>query len=412
MRLGTRLAVLLSMSLLGAGSLVLLVNVVVFEHAPYATWQSYSDELLAELEVSREGVIAAVERDPDILFDSPGDTESWNGVTIDEASRAVQERAIRRAVDRSRLLTTVAVVAVLAGSLVAAWLFGRRTLRSIHRITERARRATAADPGDRLALAGPDDEVKELAVTFDEMLDRIGRAHRAQRLFAAQVSHELRTPLSVTSSEVEMLLAGVDDSTMERRLQAIAESTARADRLVNQLLVLSRTQTGDLERRTLGLDELVGDVVGRTVEQPEWRNLCLDFDLRPASISGDCALLESMVRNLIENAGRHNRHGGWVRVEVRPSVDGAVLAVSNSVRSGSGGDHSGPGRPRTGLTIVSAVLDAHGGSIEWDRADGHVVARATLPCDLSQPVDGERNVGMVSSPSEGSGGDRRSEVVA
>jgi hypothetical protein len=118
-----------------------------------------------------------------------------------------------------------------------------------------------------------------------------------------------------------------------------------------------------------------------------------------------------MVRNLLENAARHNRFGGWVRVEVRPGLDGAVLEVSNSVRAGSGADHSWRG-PRTGLTIVSAVLDAHGGSIEWDRADGHVVARATLPGDLSQPEGGGRSGGMASSPSKGSGGDRRSEVVA
>lgn len=389
MRLRTRLAVLLSVSLLAAGSSALLVNLVVFEHAPYPTWQSYSEELLAELEVSREGVIAAVERDPDILFDSPGDTSSWNGVTVDEASRAVQERAIRRAVDRSRLLTTVSVVAVLAGSLVAAWLFGRRTLRSIRIITERARSATAADPGDRLALVGPDDEIKELAVTFDEMLDRIGRAHRAQRLFASQVSHELRTPLSVTSSEVEMLLAEVEDPTVELRLQAIAGSTARADRLVNQLLVLSRTHTGDLERRTVAFDELVGDVLARTVEQPEWRSLCVDFDLRPVSICGDGVLLDSMVRNLIENAGRHNRHGGWVRVELRQSVGGtgAVLEVANSVRPGHDADVPRP-CPRTGLTIVSAVLDAHVGDLEWARPDGHVVVRATLPGGLlrSEPA--------------------------
>lgn len=380
MSLRTRLAAILAVSLLAAGTAALLVNVVIFENAPYPTWQSYSDELLTELDVSREGVIEALERDPNILFDTPGDTRSWNGVTIDDASRAVQERAIRRAVDDSRRLTAIAVLAVLAGSLIAAWLFGRRLLGSIRRITAGAQRATASDPGDRIALEGPDDEIKELADTFDDMLDRIGRAHDAQRRFSAQVSHELRTPLSVTASEVEMLLDETDDPMLTRRLRTIADSTARVDRLVQQLLVLSRTQTGLLERETIALDDLVGEVLGRTVEQPEWRHLRLDFDVDAVTTTGDRALLDSMIRNLLENAGRHNHPGGWVRVDLGTALDGetAMLEISNSVRDELVAVADEPGRPRTGLTIVAAVLDAHGGDIEWDRGDGHVTVRITL----------------------------------
>lgn len=160
MRIGLRIVLLLAIALAVGGAATLFINAVAFQNAPYPTWHSYNEALLAELEVSREDVIKHVRKNPEILFDTPGDTTSRNGVSIDEASRRVQEQAIRRTVERSRNLTALAIVAVTAGALVAGGVLARRILRPVRWMTEQARTASGVEPGVRLALDGPNDEIK------------------------------------------------------------------------------------------------------------------------------------------------------------------------------------------------------------------------------------------------------------
>lgn len=371
MKARTRITIALAVSLIVAGSLALAVHSAAFRVADYPTWDSYRDELLAEMDVSREGVIAALEEDPELLFEAPAaDPEFGNGVSIDDASAAAQRRAMDRAAARSQRWAAGAFLAVTVAALIAAWLLSGRLLRPLRLITSRARAASGDDLGVRVALDGPDDEVKELADTFDAMLDRIETSFRAQRRFSGQVAHELRTPLAVTRSEVDMLRDDLADPDLRARLDRVADATRRAERLVTRLHVLSRTDRRDLDRETFALDELVGNVVGRVVEAAGWREVQVDLALASATVVGDRALLESLVRNLVDNAGRHNRQGGWVRVAARPSDDGAwaELEVSNSVDEREISASPGvdlPARANVGLTIVRAVLDAHHGTIEW-----------------------------------------------
>lgn len=402
MKVGTRILLVLALSLAVAGSATLIVNIMAFQQAPFPTWESYRDAFLEELDVSQDGVIDHLREHPEELFTAPGDSSSSNGVTLNEASEAVQQHAIRHAVNRSRNLTALVIGVVATGALLAGWVLAARIRRPIHQMIERARVASAVDPGMRFALEGPEDEIKELADTFDDMLERISRSYGSQRRFAAQVSHELRTPLATTCSEVEMLLADVDDPTVRTRLQAIAAATGRAERLVAQLLVLSRTETRDLDRAVFAFDELVGNVLGRAVENPPWHGLRLDFELAPTTVAGDRALLETLVRNLIDNAGRHNRPDGWVHVAVRQSDDshGALLEVSNAVlpRRRESTPADPPGDPHTGLSIVAAVLDAHEGDLEWRHAADHVSARVQLPAgplDAAPSVATHARVGMI-----------------
>jgi signal transduction histidine kinase len=270
-------------------------------------------------------------------------------------------------------------VVTVAGTF-AAWILAGRFLRPIRLISDRARVASGDDLSVRVSLDGPDDEVKDLADTFDAMLDRIEGSFEAQRRFSAQVAHELRTPLSVSRTEVEMLLDDLPDPGVRIRLTNVAEATRRAERLVSQLHVLSRTERGDLAHDPFALDELVGNVVGRVVEQPAWQTVHLDLELRPAAVLGDRTLLESLVRNLVDNAGRHNRPGGRARVAVRSSDDGrwSELVVANSVRDdGTPVDPSS--RAHVGLTIVDAVVRAHDGTVGWHTSPGEVTAVVRLP---------------------------------
>jgi signal transduction histidine kinase len=390
MRVRTRIAINLAASLTLAGTLALAVEAMAFRSADYPTWPSYRDELMGEMLVTREDVTRALSENPELIFE-PGDERSPGGPSLEDASEAVQQRAIDRAAARSRRWSVVAFLVVLAGAVVSAWVLAGRILRPVRLVTEQARAAAEDDLSVRVSLAGPKDEIRELGDTFDVMLDRIAHSFEAQRRFSAQVSHELRAPLALMRTEIDLLVDDIDDAGLRDRLARVADATGRADRLVSQLSVLARADAGDLTREVFGFDELVGNVVGAAMEAPELRDVRVDLDLEAATVAGDRALIESLVRNLVHNAGRHNRRDGWARVAARPSPDGdgAELVVSNSLADvvdvadvADGGEPSPagpPGQPHIGLTIVAAAIEAHDGSIEWRYEPGSVTAVVRLP---------------------------------
>jgi hypothetical protein len=392
MRARTRITLALAVALVLAGSFALAVYAMALGRTDYPAWDDYRDDLLAEMDVSHEGALRALEEDPELLFDpSPRESLSPTGVTVEEASRAVQRRAVDRAAARSIRWAGGAFVVVAFLSLGAAWLLAGRLLQPVRLVTERARAASGDDLSMRVALDGPDDEIKDLADTFDAMLDRIERSLTSQRRFSAQVAHELRTPLAVSRSEVDMLCDDLAGTELAPRLERVAEATRRADRLVGQLFVLARTDRHDLRREGFQLDELVGNVVGLAVDDPAWRTVGVDLSLSAAPVVGDRSLIESLVRNLVDNAARHNRPGGWVRITVRPGADGvrAELEVANSVAApptatgppapGPPAAADPPGRANVGLTIVRAVLDAHDGTIAWRHGAEEVAVTVRLP---------------------------------
>jgi signal transduction histidine kinase len=285
----------------------------------------------------------------------------------------VQREAQRDAVVRSRVLLGIAVgiLAIVAG--LVGWLIAGRALKPVRQITARARSASADDLAARVALDHPPDEIKALADTFDSMLDRLEKSFTAQRRFSAQVSHELRTPLAVIRSETDTALADVPpESELRPSLESIRAAALRAERTTATLLALARSESGHLSRQPIELDELVGEILGEAVEGDLWHDLQVDAELQRARIVGDPSLIESMVRNLVDNAARHNRTGGWVRVRVSERAAGtgglAVLEVANTRRAGS--DPSAAG---IGLALVTAIIEAHDGRLETSVTDGGTV---------------------------------------
>jgi signal transduction histidine kinase len=374
-----RLAVLMMLALLGAGSIALLVNAITFQDSTYKSPDAFQNAIFDELHVDRDVAEAYVKAHPEVLFD-PG----TNGSAVNSAFQRVQSRVQRDAVNRSRLWTAIAicVLAVVAGLI--GWLIAGRTLRPIRLITNRARAASANDLSVRVDLHGPDDELKDLADTFDDMLDRLEHSFVAQRRFSAQVSHELRTPLAVVRSEADILLADTDSDSTRATAENIKGATRRAERIVSALLALGRAESGRIDRSVIALDELVGDTVAEVLESQETQDIRFDLELHPASVVGDRALLDCLVRNLVDNAARHNHSGGWVRVRVDADAEGATIEIANSIaadttppsatRPEANGDHG------IGLTVVAAAAAAHLGSFERDdREPGTVVARVHLP---------------------------------
>lgn len=284
---------------------------------------------------------------------------------------------------RGDLLTTGAVafgVVVVVGA-VAGYVLAGQALQPVSRVTATARRLSTETLHDRIGMAGPDDELKELADTFDGMLARLDAAFDSQRRFVANASHELRTPLAVIRTEVDVALADPHATVgdLRRMAEVVRDATGRADRLVESLLVLARSEAQErqgLERRErVDLAVLVAGAVRALAAEAEGRGVTVRTETGSALVLGDASLLDGLVGNLVENAIRHNVDHG--RVEVRTGTDhrGAWLTVCNTgtpVDSRTVPDLFAPfrrgGTARTatrgaglGLSIVRAVASAHGG---------------------------------------------------
>jgi signal transduction histidine kinase len=227
-------------------------------------------------------------------------------------------------------LVGLAVMTVASGGL--GWFMSGRVLRPVRAITETARRASEQHLGERLALTGPRDELKELADTFDGMLERLDAAFATQRRFVANASHELRTPLTVMRTAIDVTLA--KPSPTARQLTDLAvrvrRSIDRAENMVEALLTLAVSDQGKLSTEYTDLATWAEDAIDAAAPEIERLGLRVDALLDPAETAGDPQLLERMISNLVGNAVRHNEPGGWIRLRTGSSDAAAYLEIANS----------------------------------------------------------------------------------
>jgi signal transduction histidine kinase len=307
------------------------------------------------------------------------------------------------AIDVQRLLiSSVLALAVMgAASLALGWLVAGRVLRPLATMTATVREISAEHLHRRLDATGPDDELTELADTFDDLLDRLERAFAAQRRFVANASHELRTPLTLQRAAVEVALAdpGATAASLRDTLQRIVSSGEQQERIIDALLVLARSQQGLTGRDEVDLASLAADALDERHSRPDLsdesaaRPIRVDADLAPAPVGGDRELLARLVANLLSNALRHNVPEGWVRVSTTTDAGKVVLAVANSGPVVPPDQVAGLLEPfrrlgpaRTGdrgvglgLSIVAAITEAHGGRLALHpRPEGGLDVRVTL----------------------------------
>lgn len=220
-------------------------------------------------------------------------------------------------------VTVVTILVLTVVSVVAGWWLAGRLLRPVQRITAAARRLSLSNLHERIALAGPDGELKELADTFDAMLDRLERSVRSQRQFIANASHELRTPLAIQRAAIEIGLDEPSPARLAEVRQGLLDANRRSERLIDGLLTLAQGDHGIDAPEPVELDTVVKQAAG---ELPA-HGLTVTMDTRPVTVSGDPVLLHRLVANLLHNAVRYNRPGGSVAVELTPL---GVLTVRNT----------------------------------------------------------------------------------
>jgi signal transduction histidine kinase len=258
---------------------------------------------------------------------------------------------------------------------VAGWVVAGRILRPVHRLTAAARAASEQNLSQRIALQGPRDELRELADTFDTMLERLDRAFTSQRQFIANASHELRTPLTLMRTAIDVVLAKPQPTPGELVSMAadVRQAVDHAERLIEALLVLARNEQARVLTDPLDLAVVAEDALeGRTAD-----GITTITTLDQAAVTGDAVLLERLVANLLDNAERYNTAGGTVAISTTAHGATSVLRVVNSgavvpadmverlflpfTRLDDRTRHHGFG---LGLTLVSSIAAVHGGTVD------------------------------------------------
>jgi len=234
----------------------------------------------------------------------------------------------------TQLITSsgIALAIMTVVSIGLGWLVAGRVLRPLRTITTAARRISASNLNQRLALEGPDDELTELGKTFNGLLARLEASFGAQRQFVANASHELRTPLARQRTLVEVALR--DPNPTVGSLQAICERVLATgeeqERLIEALLTLARSQRGLDRREPLDLAAVTGDATAASEPGARSRGLRVHTALAEAPALGDPRLAERLVANLVDNAVRHNVPGGWVEVVTGMRAGRGMLSVANT----------------------------------------------------------------------------------
>ncbi|MBP0457827.1 sensor histidine kinase [Streptomyces montanisoli] len=320
--------------------------------------------------------------------------------TADEINSAMnqcvnQERA--QALDDLLTRSLFALVGLTIIAFAFGYAMAGRVLSPLGRITRTARRVVGTDLSRRIELDGPDDEFKELADTFDEMLERLERAFSSQQRFVANASHELRTPLAINRTLLEVHLSDPGAPAELQQLgKTLLSTNERSEQLVEGLLLLARSENQLVERKPVDLAEVAARAVDQAAAEAEQTGVEMRTRCVAAVVQGNGVLLERIALNLVQNAVRYNvRENGWVEVCTDVRQGQAVLEVSNTgpvvpayeidnlfepfrrLRTERTGSDRGVG---LGLSIARSVARAHGGRISAEpREGGGLVMRVTLP---------------------------------
>jgi signal transduction histidine kinase len=297
-------------------------------------------------------------------------------------------------------LAIMGLLAILLGHFAAG-----RALRPLRDMTSTAKEISATNLHRRIGMDGPADDLKSLGDTIDELLGRLERSFESQRRFVANASHELRTPLATMRAMLDVAVFKPEPPPPEttRLAERMRAELDRTDGLVDSFLTLARAEGNALDAdERVDLDELVDGALRAHAGAIERAAIAVSHHGEPgAVVEGHRALLTRMVSNLVDNAVRHNRRGGWLALGV--ATDGAVarLVVENSGAVLDGetvaqlvqpfrravADRTAAGGYGLGLSIVSSIAQTHGGSLRLEGLEaGGLRVVVELPVLVPEPA--------------------------
>jgi signal transduction histidine kinase len=332
--------------------------------------------------------------------------------------------AIHAAVVHQLLVQSGVALAVMAVAAIGlGWFIAGRVLKPLQTITTTVQQITATNLHRRLALDGPDDELRALGNTFDDLLARLEASFDAQRRFVANASHELRTPLTMMRTALDVATGKPVPPPPEVHVLAakVRRGLDQADQLLESFLALARADHTPVARDvTVGLDQAASDALAWHSRAISDMGLRIEQSLRAAPVAGSEVLLVRMVGNIIDNAVRHNEPNGWVRVVTRTDATSARLIVETGGRlldeqqvrelaqpfrrigAERTGSDNGVG---LGLSIVAAVAAAHHGTLHLQARDGGglrvaVALPAAVPLSAAVPLPAAVPLSAAAQPAE------------
>jgi signal transduction histidine kinase len=293
----------------------------------------------------------------------------------------------------------IVLLTMIGASVLLGWLAAGRVLRPLQIMTTTTRQISERNLHERLALTGPDDELKDLGDTIDGLLARLDAAFDSERRFVANASHELRTPLMLSQTLLQVALA--DPNSTRDSLRAACRDAIDAgkdqEQLIDALLTLARSQRGLDHREPVDLAAVVREALAVHEPSAEANGLQLDATLDQAEVPGNARLIHRLASNLIENAIRHNITRGHVEVKLAASTTEATLTVTNTGPPVSPDQVSrllepfqraAPDRTASpnglglglGLSIVADIAEAHGATLEVrPRPEGGLTVAVSFP---------------------------------
>lgn len=316
-----------------------------------------------------------------------------DGTTVADAVDNVRDDIVDDTLSTLLQWSIVATVLSLIPAVALGYWTSGRALAPVRQVSATARRLSEVNLAERVGYDGPADELQELASTFDSMLDRLQRAVDSQRQFTAMASHELRTPLARITAASDLTLDNPGTMSAEELANTVRPAAEEASHLVNQLLDLMRSQA-IMGTAPVDLAAAWTNVVAEAEPAATDQGIELDLSVIDSpTVMGDAILLAAQAGNVVDNALRHNHHGGTVHIEIRRHGADAVVRCENTgavltaaqvdrisepfQRGTDNPDQLGHG---LGTSIVRAIARSHGGTLHMQpRADGGLVVELRLP---------------------------------
>jgi two-component system OmpR family sensor kinase len=294
-----------------------------------------------------------------------------------EVAQATQP--VTDALQQFRLALIISTLTALALTAVSGAILIGITLRPVKRITLTAKNIEeSSNLNRRVGYQGPQDEIGQLATTFDRMIERLNKAFESQKQFVADASHELRTPLTVIQGNLDLLKRNMGEADRQESLRAIESETRRMTKIASDLLLLANLEMAkEVKLESVPLKSLVAEEIKRAQVLAGNRKIVAG-KLEEISIKGDIHSLGQVLTNLVDNAVKYTPDGGTITLSVCRDGEWARLDVADTgigieaknipylfdrfyrvdkARSRAGGSSG------LGLAIVKSIVEQHGGKI-------------------------------------------------